>query len=280
MTVLLQRVVEYAWIFYVIAAVGAVVYVARALSAHRARRLALFTLERETATSQVVQAWTMVLTFVTIGAIVFFSVHFVLPTLSAYNYTGPVPTSTLDAGIQTPVVTPSYTPEPSPTPTLAPTVMAVPSPPPASPTPLPTSTPRAETSGDVRVRFGDFAELVGYRLPSGEINTGQPLMLTLYWRKLEGISPMNYLVFTHLLTADGRLIAQHDGQPAGGTRPMDTWTAGETIEDVHPMAFYDMAYTGPAQIVIGLYDPGTGRVLTDAGQDHVVLPPTLTIVAQ
>jgi hypothetical protein len=106
-------------------------------------------------------------------------------------------------------------------------------------------------------------------------------MLTLYWRKLEGSSPVNYIVFTHLLTEDGqRLIAQHDGTPAGGTRPLDTWVNGETIVDVHPMTFYDLAYSGTARIAVGLYDPETGRVLSSTGADHVVLPVTINIVPQ
>jgi len=167
------------------------------------------------------------------------------------------------------------------TPTSPATVVAPTLPPPPTQAPTPTNTPPAGLSGEVHVRFGDFAELVGYSLPSAQVTTAQPLMLTLYWRKLEGVSPVNYIVFTHLLTEDGqRLIAQHDGIPAGGTRPLDTWTNGETIVDVHPMAFYEADYIGTARIFVGLYDPSSGRVMTATGEDHVVLPVTISVVSQ
>jgi hypothetical protein len=280
MTILLQKLVEYAWVFYVGCAIGALLYVIRALAAQRERNLALFTLERETATSRVIQAWVMALVLVVIGAAIFFSTTFILPGLPIYNAGGPPPTATLTAYVPTPAITP--TPTLVLTPAFTPTVSTVVAPTllPPTQTPAPTRIPEAGLSGELSVRFGDFAELVGYSLPSAEVTTAQPLMLTLYWHRLEGAIPDNYLVFTHLLTEDGQyLIAQHDGAPAGGTRPLDTWTSGETIEDVHPMAFYDPSYTGLAQVAVGLYDPAAGRVPTSTGQDHFVLPITINVVS-
>lgn len=284
MTILLQRLVEYAWVFYVVCVLGVLFYLYRALSAQRERGLALFTLEREAATSRAIQAWVMVLVFVLIGAAVFFSATFILPDLPIYNAGNPPPTATPSAGIGTPAITPTPNPTAVPTPPSAATTPApaVPTlPPPPTQAPTPTDTPQAGLSGELHVRFGDFAELVGYSLPSVQVTTAQPLMLTLYWRKLEGVSPVNYTVFTHLLAEDGqRLIAQHDGIPAGGARPLDTWMNGETIVDVHPMTFYDPTYSGTARIVVGLYDPATGRVLSSTGRDHVVLPVTINVVPQ
>ncbi len=287
MTILLQWLVEHAWVFYAACAIGMVTYVVRALTAQRERSLALFTLERETATARIIQSWAMVLVFIAIGAVIFVSTTFVLPSHSPGT---PLPTSTPSAGVKPP--TPGMTPTPSPTlgslvATFTSTVTStlVPSPPPPepteTPTPAPTDTPAAATSGEIHVRFGDFAELVGYSLPATEVTTAQPLPLTLYWRALEGASPIDYLVFTHLfLSEDGRLIAQHDGAPAGGTRPMTTWPLGETIVDLHEMVFYDAAYSGPAKIAVGLYDPATGRASTETGDEYVVLPITVIIVPQ
>lgn len=288
MTILLQWLVEHAWIFYALSAVGAVIYLVRALVAQRERRLALFTLERETATSRLVRAWVMVLVFVAIGVTIFFSTTFILPDLPFYSAGTPLPTPTLAAGVKplTPVVTPTLSltvVSLASTSTLTPTatVASVPTPPPPeTPTLAPTDTPEIAISGEVNVRFGDFAALVGYNLPATEIAATQPLQLTLLWRALEGNSPVDYQVFTHLLSEDGRLIAQHDGPPVGGTRPTTGWVSGETIVDLHPMAFYDAAYTGPARIAVGLYDPRTGqRVFTDTGPDHVVLPITINVLS-
>jgi len=289
MTILLQWLIEHAWVFYAACAVGAIIYVIRALAAQRERSLALFTLERETATARIIQSWAVVFVFVAIGAVVFAGATFILPGLPIYGSGTPPPTPTLSAGVEPP--THGITPTPSPTlgfqvptltPTAADTLAATPLPPePTEPlTPAPTDTPEIALSGEVYVRFGDFAELVSYSLPAAEITTAQPLPLTLYWRGLEGTSPMDYLVFTHLSSGDGRLIAQHDGPPANGTRPTTGWGPDETIADPHPMAFYDTAYTGPAKITVGLYDPATGRILAGTGRDYVVLPVTINIVPQ
>ena len=288
MTVLLQWLVEYAWIFYAVCVIGVAIYVVRALAAQRERRLALFTLERETATARVVRAWAMVFVFVAIGVIIFASTNFVLPSLSIAGPANNSPTSTPSSGLEPPI--PGVTPTPSPTigslvPTSTPTATAtlVPTPSPLpelteSPTPSPTDTPVTALSGEVYVRFSDFAALVGYSLPAAEVSAAQPLPLTIYWQGVEGVSPTNYLIFTHLLSEDGRLIAQHDGAPANDTRPTSGWLAGETITDFHPMAFQDTAYTGPASIAVGLYDPATGRVLTQTGDDHFILPIRITII--
>jgi hypothetical protein len=287
MTILLRWLVDRSWIFYAICAVGIVIYFLRVLSARRERTLAMFTLERETATARLIQASTMVLVFVAIGAIVFVSTTFILPTLPIYGAGTPSATPTLAAGVQPSTLV--ATPLPSPTlglvvPTEVSTGVVVPSLPPPEPTEAPTPAP-AETlpgaiSGEVRVQFSNFAELVGYSLLTADVTAAQPVPLTLYWRALEGVSPVNYEVFTHLLAEDGHMVAQHDGPPAGGTRPTTTWTPGESIVDPHSMAFGDPAYTGPTRIAVGLYDPATGRVLTVTGDDRVVLPITINVLPQ
>jgi hypothetical protein len=288
MTILLQWLVDQAWVFYAACAVGVIIYVLRAWAAYRERNLALFTLERETATARIVRAWAMVLVFAIIGALIYASTAFILPTLPIFSAGTPPPTSTLAAGVEPP--TRVTTPTPSPTfgplvATFTPEAAAGPAvtPPPEpaeSPTPEPTNTPEGALSGELLVRFGGFAELVSYSLPAATVTTAQPLPLTLYWRGLGGGSPTNYMVFTHLLAGDERIVAQHDGPPAGGTRPTSEWATGEFITDLHPMAFADTAYVGPARIAVGLYDPATGRVLTGTGEDRVVLPVTINVIAR
>ncbi len=284
MTILIRWLIEYTWVLYPLCALGFIIYVARALSAQRARNMAQFILEHDIAAARVVRAWAMALVFVVIGAVIFAAATFIFPNLDL----GPLPpTPTLEAGLE--LTTPTSTPAPSPT-----TSVSVPTFTPASdqattPTqPGPTETPTPESptmpdlavTGEVNVRFSNFARLLSYGLPGSEITTAQPLMLTLQWQALEGTSPLDYLVFTHLLAEDGHLIAQHDGSPAAGARPTTGWTAGETIVDTHPMSFHDAAYTGPATIVVGMYDPAnpSARAPTEMGNDYVILPVTLNIV--
>jgi hypothetical protein len=83
-----------------------------------------------------------------------------------------------------------------------------------------------------------------------------------------------------LLAQDGHLLAQHDGQPGGGSKPTTGWAPGESIVDLHPMAFQDLEYVGPATIVVGLYASTGERVVTDTGADYVVLPVAINVVGR
>jgi hypothetical protein len=296
MKILLRWLVEHAWIFYVVCAIGALIYLVRALVAQRERSLALFTLEHETATIRAVRAWAMVFVFIAVALLVFIGVTFALPRLPAYNSESPFPTSTPSSGVDlpTPSVTETVTgsigiptlPAQTATPPAAtsPPIPTVPSTPGPTDTPTTTSVAVGVFSGEMNVSFGDFGRLIGYQLSSTQIAAGESLMLTLYWQGLEGRSPTDYTVFTHLFSQDGDLIAQHDGPPAGGSEPTGEWEAGETIEDTHQMAFRSEGegYTGPANIIVGLYDPGdmSARVMTSEGQNYVSLPVTINVVPQ
>ena len=130
-------------------------------------------------------------------------------------------------------------------------------------------------SHELRVRFGDVAELLGYDLEPTSPQAGEPVRVTLYWRALEGSGQANYTVFAHILAADGHLVGQHDGPPAGGTRPTTGWIPGEVISDSHEMTFRE-PYSGPAHVEVGLYDPVTmARVTTENGTGCVLLPGTI-----
>ena len=131
----------------------------------------------------------------------------------------------------------------------------------------------------VEVRFGGFAELLGYDLDKTEATTDDKVRLTLYWRAInEEPLTTSYTVFTQLLSEDGRLIGQHDGIPAGGERPTMSWVPGEVIADVHDMEFSDTEYRGKAVIEVGVYESLTvERVHTEDGHDHVILSNFLEI---
>lgn len=293
MRIVLGWLVEYAWVFYVVCAIGALVYLVRALAAQRQRSLALFTLEHETATVRAVRAWATVFAFIAVALIVFISATFLVNNVPAYDPELPVPTSTPRSGVDPP--TPSVTSTPTDTitmPTLAPesaTPLSLTQPPdptePPTPalTPTPTSTPVAvgSLSGQMDVGFGDFGRLTSYEVSAAQISPGEPLIVTLYWRGLEGTSPVNYTVFTHLISEDGSLIAQHDGPPANGAAPTSTWEPGQIIQDTHQLTFSSGGedYVGPATVMVGLYDPDDpgARLVASQGQDYVILPVTVSV---
>jgi len=139
---------------------------------------------------------------------------------------------------------------------------------------------------ELHVRFGGspdapdqaVAELLGYDLAPGPYTSDRPISLTLYWHACEGASGGDYTVFTHLLADDGHLVAQHDGLPAGGSRPTLGWIPGEIVVDRHEMTFRE-TYAGAARIEVGLYDTITlERVLAEDGQTFAMLPAALDIL--
>ena len=299
MRILLRWLIDHVWLFYIVCAIGVLVYLVRALAAQREQSLAMFTLEHETATARAVKAWAMVFLFVTISLVIFIGTRLVLARFPEYDPSSPLPTSTPSSGVSPP--TPSATATVTDSlamPTLAPETTAVATPtsapnPTAPSTPGPTATPsvtppatvveEGPLSGSMNVRFGDFGALVGWQLSSGNVIVGEPLVLNLVWQGLEGTSSTDYTVFTHLISENGELIAQHDGPPAGGAENTTDWEAGETIRDTHQLSFRPGAAenTGPANLVVGLYDPQNAgnRVMTSEGQDRVVLPVTVNVSA-
>jgi len=139
---------------------------------------------------------------------------------------------------------------------------------------------------ELHVRFGGspdapdqiVAELLGYDLAPGPYTSDRSISLILYWRAREGATGGDYTVFTHLLADDGHLVAQHDGLPAGGSRPTLGWLPGEVVVDRHEMTFRE-PYTGPARIEVGLYDAITlERVPAEDGQTFTLLPTMLNIL--
>jgi mannosyltransferase len=131
---------------------------------------------------------------------------------------------------------------------------------------------------ELGIHFGDVAELLGYDLGLTDVGWDETVPITLTWRALEGAAGADYTVFSHILAADGHLVGQHDGPPAGGSRRTRGWVPGEIVVDRHDMTFREL-YVGPARIEVGLYDTDTVvRVPLADGALSVLLPDALTVV--
>jgi hypothetical protein len=118
--------------------------------------------------------------------------------------------------------------------------------------PLP---PPAKPAGDVQpqsARFGDVAQLLGYRI------THQPndVTLALYW-KAEAPDSVDYTVFVHLLDEEGQLMMGQDSQPVSGSYPTGIWEPGEIVLDEHTFNTIDLQ-PGKYQLELGLYELETG----------------------
>jgi hypothetical protein len=118
----------------------------------------------------------------------------------------------------------------------------------------------------IGVTLDGFAELVGYR--TSPLSPGDPLDITLYWRARKETAT-SYKAFVHLLDSAGTPVAQSDAIPANWTRWTTGWLPPEVIEDVHVVSLPgDLG--GRYRVVVGLYDPTSGRrAITPGGQDSV-----------
>ncbi|MCC6905504.1 MAG: hypothetical protein IT326_06640, partial [Anaerolineae bacterium] len=107
--------------------------------------------------------------------------------------------------------------------------------------------------------------LTGYALNTSEASPGDALGLTLFWSTDTPVDA-RLKVFVHLIGPDGKLVAQHDSEPANGLRPTDGWSTGETIADNHGLLIPPGAVPGTCRLVVGLYQfDGTRLPLMLAG---------------
>ncbi len=116
-------------------------------------------------------------------------------------------------------------------------------------------------------RWEGIARLRGYHLTvdglpiEGDeqplrLTAGAELSITWLW-EAEAALPQGYTVFVHLLGQDGRLLAQHDGVPAWGTRPTTTWQPGDLVLDRHTLTAPALAAPETGVLVVGFYASDT-----------------------
>jgi len=127
----------------------------------------------------------------------------------------------------------------------------------------------------IDAQFGPDIHLTGYGLNPDDVRAGGTLRLTLTWRASRPVS-QRLKVFAHLVDGAGQLVAQRDSEPRGGTLPTTSWRPGQDITDRLAVILPSELPAGPISLVVGLYDPATGRrlpVTTSSGQgmDHLQL---------
>lgn len=84
--------------------------------------------------------------------------------------------------------------------------------------------------------------------------------VNLIWRALAKIGEP-FTVFTHLVAADGTVVAQSDSYPSNGTDPTDGWNAGDTISDVRHLTIPANLAAGKYRLIAGMYRAGNGQRL-------------------
>ncbi len=105
--------------------------------------------------------------------------------------------------------------------------------------------------------FGGLAALTSVCLPDNSVDPGDIVPMSLVWQA-QGKTEVRYAVSIQLHDSQGRVIAQHDGEPSGGSRPTSSWADGEQIHDNHGLFIPFGTPPGNYRLVIALYDPVTG----------------------
>ena len=130
-----------------------------------------------------------------------------------------------------------------------------------------------EASTDLNLKVGDDITLLGYKGWNLAPAAGEVTQLQLQWHADQAPSG-RYKVFVQLLDANDQVVAQHDSEPQGGSRPTDGWRPGEVVLDNLGLLIPPGTPPGSYRRIAGMYDPETleRRRLSD-GSDHVDLPP-------
>ncbi|HEY8743348.1 MAG TPA: hypothetical protein VIU62_09630, partial [Chloroflexota bacterium] len=125
-------------------------------------------------------------------------------------------------------------------------------------------------------QFSNGAELQSFAVAPRTVAPGGTVEITLNWQDLTVI-PQSYTVFTHLLDAQNHVIAQHDGEPSGGTRPTSNWKPGDLVRDMHAIILPSRLKPGSYTIEVGMYllvGGARAQVVDGHGSstaDHMVL---------
>jgi hypothetical protein len=127
--------------------------------------------------------------------------------------------------------------------------------------------------------------LIGYESHLSEAQprgSGQQLGVYLYWQADQLLS-QRYKVFVHVINAQGKLVAQHDGEPQVGADPTDEWKPGQVVCDFHMVSLDHPSSPGLYSIRVGLYDEDSGKRLPvlnaggNASVDDAIVLETLDI---
>ncbi len=100
---------------------------------------------------------------------------------------------------------------------------------------------------------GETITLESYAVGPEQARPGDVVGVRLVWRA-DTTPERPYKVFIHVLDETGAVVAQRDSEPAGGSRPTTSWTAGETIEDQHGVLLPLALPAGSYELRMGLYD--------------------------
>lgn len=121
-------------------------------------------------------------------------------------------------------------------------------------------------------QFGDLAQLTELCFAQGMeiIPAGESLLIGLRWQALTS-TERRFKVTLQLLDHRNQVIAQRDGEPAGGSLATVDWQPGDRIVDNHALFIPPGTPPGEYQLILALYDAETGARLPVDGQDALTI---------
>jgi 4-amino-4-deoxy-L-arabinose transferase-like glycosyltransferase len=125
---------------------------------------------------------------------------------------------------------------------------------------VPQTGPPTEMAYPLSASLDDKVMLLGYSFPSKEVYAGNVLPLTLFWQALTSLDE-RYVVFIHVLDADGHIVGQRDTEPGGGAMLTPTWQPGQTIADNYGVLISHGTPPGEYRVQVGMYALGSGMRL-------------------
>jgi serine/threonine protein kinase len=130
----------------------------------------------------------------------------------------------------------------------------------------------------IQANFDDKVVLHSAELNRMTLRPGDTLQILITWHVLERL-PVPYTTFIHITEPNGRMATQLDRPPLGGSRPTDTWQAGEQLLDPYSLPLPTDMRPGSYWVRIGLYrgaqrlpvlEPGSARVENEAVIVHEI----------
>jgi hypothetical protein len=124
----------------------------------------------------------------------------------------------------------------------------------------------------VEANLDDKVVLYSVELNGTTFRPGDTVQTMVTWRVLDRL-PGRYTTFIHITDAQGEIATQLDRPPLGGSRPTDTWRAGQQFLDPYNLPLPAGIRPGSYWVRMGLYrgnerlpvlDPGSAQADNDA----------------
>jgi len=138
---------------------------------------------------------------------------------------------------------------------------------------------RSEPSLDIgaSARFGGSIDLIGARVSGAAAQGSEPICVELRWRAVR-TPTTDYIVFVHLIDANGVVVAQSDLAPGNGFIPATSWQPADVIVDRRGLVASPDSTAGTYRIVVGLYD-SSGQRLSVQTENGVVNNDSLVLTS-